>query len=117
MNLSKDELRALAHEMVARHLERRPPPGAVPRPTGPDGLGRLVGAEGSDGSDEPLPPQAQRVPPAAHAPQTEASHPSHVIIQVVGIDIDIYGDVEPGSCVIEPSVPCTHCGYCRSYGH
>jgi hypothetical protein len=21
------------------------------------------------------------------------------------------------ACIIEPSVPCTHCGYCRSYGH
>jgi hypothetical protein len=20
-------------------------------------------------------------------------------------------------CIIEPSVPCTHCGYCKSYGH
>jgi hypothetical protein len=23
----------------------------------------------------------------------------------------------PDACVIEPSVPCTHCGYCKSYGH
>jgi hypothetical protein len=24
----------------------------------------------------------------------------------------------PGTeCIIEPSVPCTHCGYCKSYGH
>jgi hypothetical protein len=22
-----------------------------------------------------------------------------------------------GSCVIEPAVMCTHCGYCKSYGH
>lgn len=22
-----------------------------------------------------------------------------------------------GSCVIEPSVMCNHCGYCKSYGH
>lgn len=29
-------------------------------------------------------------------------------------------DVGPGpdgSCVIEPSVMCNHCGYCKSYGH
>ena len=28
-------------------------------------------------------------------------------------------DVPSGSdaCIIEPSVPCTHCGYCKSYGH
>jgi hypothetical protein len=25
---------------------------------------------------------------------------------------------EPGgACVIEPAVPCNHCGFCRSYGH
>ena len=22
-----------------------------------------------------------------------------------------------GTCVIEPSVMCNHCGYCKSYGH
>ena len=22
-----------------------------------------------------------------------------------------------GACLIEPSVRCTHCGYCQSYGH
>jgi len=26
------------------------------------------------------------------------------------------GDAE-GRCLIEPSVPCTHCGYCQSMGH
>ncbi len=26
-------------------------------------------------------------------------------------------DGEDGACVIEPSVRCTHCGYCQSYGH
>jgi hypothetical protein len=28
-------------------------------------------------------------------------------------------DVPSGidACIIEPSVPCTHCGYCKSYGH
>ena len=25
---------------------------------------------------------------------------------------------EPGdACVIEPAVSCTHCGFCKSYGH
>jgi hypothetical protein len=22
-----------------------------------------------------------------------------------------------GPCLIEPGVPCTHCGYCQSHGH
>ena len=26
------------------------------------------------------------------------------------------GDAD-GMCIIEPSVRCTHCGYCQSYGH
>jgi hypothetical protein len=26
------------------------------------------------------------------------------------------GDVD-GACLIEPTVRCTHCGYCQSYGH
>jgi hypothetical protein len=26
------------------------------------------------------------------------------------------GDAD-GMCIIEPSVRCTHCGYCLSYGH
>jgi hypothetical protein len=24
---------------------------------------------------------------------------------------------EGGLCIIEPRVMCTHCGYCKSYGH
>ena len=31
---------------------------------------------------------------------------------VIATDVDT-----DGSCLIEPSVQCTHCGYCRSYGH
>jgi hypothetical protein len=27
------------------------------------------------------------------------------------------GAAEDGPCVIEPAVMCTHCGYCKSYGH
>ncbi len=26
------------------------------------------------------------------------------------------GDAD-GACLIEPTVRCTHCGYCQSYGH
>jgi hypothetical protein len=26
------------------------------------------------------------------------------------------GDLD-GACLIEPTVRCTHCGYCQSYGH
>ena len=39
---------------------------------------------------------------------THASHARFTLI--VGGDPD-------GRCVIEPAVPCTHCGYCQSFGH
>lgn len=38
-------------------------------------------------------------------------HPSHGLFTLSdGADTD-------GPCLIEPSVMCTHCGYCKSYGH
>jgi hypothetical protein len=38
-------------------------------------------------------------------------HPSHGLFMVPsGSDTD-------GPCIIEPAVPCNHCGYCKSYGH
>jgi len=38
-------------------------------------------------------------------------HPSHALFTVPA------GDETGGACVIEPAVSCTHCGYCKSYGH
>lgn len=29
----------------------------------------------------------------------------------------VRGADDDGMCIIEPSVPCTHCGYCQSFGH
>ena len=45
-------------------------------------------------------------------PRTLApSHPSHALFLVPdGSDAD-------GPCIIEPAVPCNHCGYCKSLGH
>jgi hypothetical protein len=39
-------------------------------------------------------------------------HPSHgrFTLLPAGSDAD-------GPCLIEPAVPCNHCGYCQSYGH
>ena len=53
---------------------------------------------------------------AAAAPGGQQSlsmrqHPSHGLFAVpTGADAE-------GPCVIEPAVPCNHCGYCKSYGH
>jgi hypothetical protein len=57
--------------------------------------------------------------PTAHVASREAasgailpagSHASHgVFVLPAGND--------SGGCLIEPSVRCTHCGYCKSMGH
>ncbi len=39
------------------------------------------------------------------------AHASHVRLALVA------GGDPDGACLIEPSVRCTHCGYCQSYGH
>ena len=36
------------------------------------------------------------------------SHPSHYQYALTPSD---------GPCLIEPGVPCNHCGYCQSHGH
>ena len=42
------------------------------------------------------------------APATIAGHTSHFRYVLPESD---------GPCLIEPSVQCTHCGYCQSHGH
>jgi len=49
--------------------------------------------------------------PRTLAPATLAAHASHAVFPVTsGADND-------GPCIIEPAVPCHHCGYCKSLGH
>jgi hypothetical protein len=40
-----------------------------------------------------------------------SQHPSHALFLVNS------GADESGPCIIEPAVPCNHCGYCKSMGH
>ena len=49
-------------------------------------------------------------PPPSQSPVTfHARHPSHAQFML---------PAEPGdACVIEPAVQCTHCGFCKTYGH
>jgi hypothetical protein len=56
--------------------------------------------------------QAGRSVGVTHAPAPMLRfHPSHGLFMLpAGSDTD-------GPCIIEPSVTCTHCGYCKSYGH
>jgi hypothetical protein len=37
-------------------------------------------------------------------------HASHGVYAIARSD-------DNGPCIIEPSVPCTHCNYCKSHGH
>jgi hypothetical protein len=40
-----------------------------------------------------------------------AAAPSHALFIVAD------GADTGGPCIIEPTVTCNHCGYCKSYGH
>lgn len=52
--------------------------------------------------------------PRQAAPEPFAAarqHASHgLFVLPAGMESD-------GPCLIEPAVPCNHCGYCKSYGH
>ena len=59
------------------------------------------------GGGTPL-PVALPSPPLVPGPVT-LPHPSH------GLYISVVNTTD--ACVIEPSVSCDHCGYCKSHGH
>src|SRR5687768_7263674 len=46
-------------------------------------------------------------------------HASHGVYAIARNDAPsgASGDPDNGPCIIEPSVPCTHCNYCKSHGH
>lgn len=55
--------------------------------------------------------QAAGDPARPAADHSVSPHPSHAMFVLPsGADAD-------GPCLIEPAVPCNHCGYCKSYGH
>jgi len=87
--VTEDELRQLVRETVARHLGVETP--------------------------APLPgPAAVRPGPAA-APRPPVPdwrrHPSHVRFVLPS------GRDQEGPCMVEPTVGCSHCGFCQSWGH
>jgi hypothetical protein len=51
-------------------------------------------------------PAAPSMP--AFAPQPGNPHPSHAMYLIVNAT---------DACVIEPSVTCNHCGFCKTHGH
>ncbi len=46
--------------------------------------------------------------PVREVPMTFVGHASHYRYALPD---------SGGPCLIEPSVPCNHCGYCQSHGH
>jgi len=60
------------------------------------------------------PPGGSATPgaPALHDPASPfRAHASHERLAL------LTGGDEDGACLIEPTVRCTHCGFCQSYGH
>ena len=86
--MTEQELRALVREAIARHTAGL---GGVASP------GAYSGVPAQAGSSNPM-----------RLVQHHASHALFVL--PAGADMD-------GPCLIEPAVPCNHCGYCKSYGH
>lgn len=56
------------------------------------------------------PPMAQRGPSVARPVAFVRDHASYGQFPRLSPGPD-------GSCVIEPQVTCSHCGFCKSYGH
>lgn len=52
-------------------------------------------------------PRLAHAGPVMADPRLDASHAIYMIPR----------DGGDGPCIIEPSVPCTHCDYCKSHGH
>lgn len=70
-----------------------------------DAVRRHLGA--ATGPSDVSTPAQPPAPPRSESPW--AAHASHAIyLSLVNVD---------GACVIEPSVRCDHCGYCKSHGH
>jgi hypothetical protein len=61
-----------------------------------DAIARVGSRAGTAGG----PPSPDVIPLTAHA-----SHYRYTLPE------------SDGPCLIEPGVPCTHCGYCQSHGH
>jgi hypothetical protein len=92
--MTEQELRAIVREAVERHLQ-----------------GHASVAESTA-----LRPQAPAAGVAVSSPRPGVApgampDASHALF-VFAAEAD--GD---GRCLIEPVVACTHCGYCKSYGH
>ena len=97
------ELRALVRDVIARQLgDRVPSPGAAA--AAPQGARAAAAAPPGACAAAAAPPGACAAPVPVVPSRGHASHAQ-------------FAFPTPDACVIEPSVPCSHCGYCKSYGH
>ena len=72
-----------------------------------DAVARRLGVQGPGSSVHGPASRVRSV--GDRGPWTEDLGPSHAIyLNIVNVS---------GECVIEPSVPCNHCNYCKSHGH
>ena len=104
--MTEQELRAIVREAIAAAAPVRPPSPAASARLAEAREASVGGSDrpstASSGSDRPL---------TALRPARTGTHSSHAMFPVPsGADAD-------GPCVIEPTVMCNHCGYCKSYGH
>ena len=93
--MTEQELRAIVRAAIAKQL------GDVQRP------GSSV-----QGPESPVQSSSFGPESPAMVPQSVpfGSHASHYIYMQLVND-------NGGQCLIEPQVPCNHCGYCQSHGH
>lgn len=94
--MDEQQIRRLVRQAIARHLGtmEAAPPVAAPQPAVP--------APGSP--SRPAPPAASGVLVAA---DRHVSAARFVILR----------PPEDTACIVEPSAPCNHCGYCQCLGH
>jgi hypothetical protein len=102
--MTDDDLRALVKAAVDRHFRGGPPSLNAAGAAAPvDSLRETRGAD--EAGVRPAASDTRPVPAAV----IWRGHPSHSqYLTVINS-----GD----ACVIEPAVPCDHCGYCKSHGH
>jgi hypothetical protein len=87
--MNDTDLRRLVRDAVARHL----------------GHGTYTARAAAESSAQVAAPNVTSRYPTSPW-QQHASH--QLYLSLVNVD---------GACVIEPSVACDHCGFCKSHGH
>jgi len=92
--MTEQELRMLVRQAIARAQGAPSHGGAAPSHLAPS----------------VAPPHLRTFAPSHPAP-SHSGHPSHALLLVAD------GSEADGPCIIEPAVPCNHCGYCKSLGH